>query len=423
MSPTMKEQWIQQMQEKLAGYRQPAPDVSWDEIEKALAQNRRKARAKMVQMWTRRIAAAAAMVLALVAIGYLAQDQQEAPANHDKVEAVVRTLEPARNSRENIVTQPVTTVQSSFLKTAVMGTTGSLTENVSAGEYETSAPQTQESTESVLQESSTPEVKETTVPVEKESTTPAVMESPKYMPLDYPTDIRKPQTSGNRLMAKVYLTNGAMTGANNNISDERTYHFGYSEPGTEPETKPLSHYASAAAKEDATHRLPVRYGLSLRYRLSNRWSIESGLAYTRLHSDISAILPVDNHTDMSVTSNIEQTLSYIGIPVNLSYQLWGSRYASLYVTAGGMAEKMVKGRLHLEENEDQHEMTESVSVGPLQFSMNGALGAELNLTPHISIYAEPGLGYYFDNGSCLRTYYQDHPFSFNLNVGLKFSFK
>ena len=60
----MKEQWIQQMQQKLAGYRQPAPEVSWDEIEKALANNRQKAKARMVQMWTRRIAAAVVVLVA-----------------------------------------------------------------------------------------------------------------------------------------------------------------------------------------------------------------------------------------------------------------------------------------------------------------------------------------------------------------------
>ena len=68
-------------------------------------------------------------------------------------------------------------------------------------------------------------------------------------------------------------------------------------------------------------------------------------------------------------------------------------------------------------------MTESVSIRPLQFSVNGAIGVEFNLSCRFSIYAEPGIGYYFDNGSSLPTYYRDKPFSFNLNVGLKFNIK
>ena len=57
----MKEQWRQQMQQKMADYRQPAPKVSWDALNKALANN--KPKAKIVPMWMRRIAAAVAILL------------------------------------------------------------------------------------------------------------------------------------------------------------------------------------------------------------------------------------------------------------------------------------------------------------------------------------------------------------------------
>ena len=37
------------------------------------------------------------------------------------------------------------------------------------------------------------------------------------------------------------------------------------------------------------HRQPIRFGLSLRYQLDDRWSVESGLSYTRLSSDITIV--------------------------------------------------------------------------------------------------------------------------------------
>ena len=52
----MKEQWRQQMQQKMADYQQPAPEVSWDQLDKALAAN--KSKAKVMPMWTRWLAAA-----------------------------------------------------------------------------------------------------------------------------------------------------------------------------------------------------------------------------------------------------------------------------------------------------------------------------------------------------------------------------
>ena len=36
----MKEEWKKQMQQKMADYRQPAPEVSWNEIDKLLPSHR-----------------------------------------------------------------------------------------------------------------------------------------------------------------------------------------------------------------------------------------------------------------------------------------------------------------------------------------------------------------------------------------------
>ena len=402
----MKEQWIQQMQQKLAGYRQPVPEVSWDEIEKALANNRQRAKARMVQMWTRRIAAAV-VVLVAVTTGYLVLNQQEDTITANKVETEVR--------HEKVSPQPKEE------KIVAKGSVSHKSKKSSVSHKPQILPTDTLPSEPLPE----PEVlqQEEEVPVQLTEESPV----PMYLPLDYPTDVRKPAVSGNRLMAKVYLTNGAMRETEHNIPTEIIYYYEsyiiLGPDGNPIPDKNLSDYASGAAKNDVYHNLPIRYGLSLRYRLNNRWSIESGLVYSHHRSDIHTSLPTDLKPQLYVTSNIEQTLSYIGIPVNVSYQLWGSRYGSFYVTAGGMAEKMVKGRLHVEKSEEWEEKTESVSIRPLQFSVNGAIGAEFNLSRWFSIYAEPGIGYYFDNGSSLPTYYRDKPFSFNLNVGLKFNIK
>lgn len=417
----MKEQWIQQMQQKLAGYRQPAPEVSWDEIEKALANNRQKAKARMVQLWTRRIAAAV-VVLVAVTTGYLAWNQQEETITANNVETEVSNKETSPQPKE----EKIVAKESVSHKSKILSV--SHKPQVLPTDTLRSEPQPEPEVLQQEEELSVQLAEESSAPHDEDSHTQIANTSPMPLPLDYPTDIRKPAVSGNRLMAKVYLTNGAMKETEHNIPTEiiHTYNYVIVGPDGKPldvPTRSLSDYASGAGKNDVYHNLPVRYGLSLRYRLNNRWSLESGLVYTRLCSDIHTALPTDLKPDVTVTSNIEQTLSYIGIPANVSYQLWGSHYGSFYVTAGGMAEKMVKGRLHIEESEDKLETTESVSIRPLQFSVNGAIGAEFNLSRWFSIYAEPGVGYYFDNGSSLPTYYRDKPFGFNLNVGLKINIK
>lgn len=386
----MKEQWRQQMQEKLADYRKSAPEVSWEKIDKALTSN--KPKAKAVLMWMRRIAAAVA-VLVVATAGYLALDRNhEELSRGDGFDHPVSSANGITQSRPHHQESQQTKVEPVVVKAKTHQTTAKAVEV----QEEPPTPQPQEMQPQETRESQEPRH------------THSVVETPKRQTLDEPSVIRQQTSSGSRLMAKVYLSNG-LAGSNSSIRDYG-YPVDFSNNHEKTEPSGLTQYYNNNST-NLTHHQPVRLGLSLRYRLNDRWSIESGLAYTRLRSDLK----------WRSGQEAEQTLSYIGIPVNANYLLWGSRYVNFYVSVGGMVEKMVKGSLYT--TAMGKEQSERISIHPLQFSVNGGIGAEFNLTNQFSIYAEPGMGYYFDNGSDVRTYYQDKPFSFNLNLGLRFNIK
>ena len=372
----MKEQWIIEMQQKLAGYRQPAPEVSWDVIEEALTKNRHRVKAKKVQMWTCRIAAAV-LVLVVATMGYRALNKQEATIPQLTEAEPVITGSEINGERQESNLSPLTFHHSPL--SIPQGETSSVPQ-----EEASPTPQTEEPQE--VKESQ--EVKEPPVQATKDS--------PKLQTLDYPTEIRKPTPSGNRLMAKVYMSS-AMTG---NLYES------YGRPDiyilgvlTRYPNYPNSSYSNLAVPTEhyVHHRQPVRFGLSLRYRLTDCWSVESGLTYTRLSSDITTII-------LNETTVTEQRLNYIGLPLNISYELWRSRYFGLYLSGGSTIEKCL-------------------NASPWQFSLNGAAGAEYKLTDFFSLYAEPGIGYYFKDGSSTPTIYKDHPLNFNLSFGLRLNLK
>ena len=58
-----------------------------------------------------------------------------------------------------------------------------------------------------------------------------------------------------------------------------------------------------------------------------------------------------------------------------------------------------------------------------QLSVNASIGAEYKVTNSFGFYVEPGLGYYFNDGSSVSTVYKDHPLNYNLNFGLRFSLR
>ena len=169
-------------------------------------------------------------------------------------------------------------------------------------------------------------------------------------------------------------------------------------------------------KTEYDHHLPIRIGLSVAYALTDRLSISSGLTYTRLASDIK---------DASRESKYigEQRLHYVGIPVNVSYKVASSRWISLYGTAGVLAEKCVSGTTdegYVENNTMKYTNTHDISSKPLQMSVNAGVGIQFDFIDNVGIYAEPGLSYYFDDGSALQTIYKEKPLNFNLNVGVRF---
>lgn len=169
-------------------------------------------------------------------------------------------------------------------------------------------------------------------------------------------------------------------------------------------------------KTEYDHHLPIRIGLSVAYALTDRLSISSGLTYTRLASDIK---------DASRESKYigEQRLHYVGIPVNVSYKVASFRWLGLYGTAGVLAEKCVSGTTdegYVENNTMKYTNTHDISSKPLQMSVNAGVGIQFDFVDNVGIYAEPGLSYYFDDGSALQTIYKEKPLNFNLNVGVRF---
>lgn len=151
------------------------------------------------------------------------------------------------------------------------------------------------------------------------------------------------------------------------------------------------------------HRQPIAFGLTVRKQLGTGFSIESGLTYTLLASDV-----YESNSTMAVS----QKLHYLGVPLRAAWQFYEGRRLRAYVSAGGAAEKCVQARRG----------GEHLSVHALQWSLTGAVGAELRLTSRLGLYLEPGVAHYFDDGSAVQTIRKEHPTAFSLQTGLRLSY-
>ena len=120
-----------------------------------------------------------------------------------------------------------------------------------------------------------------------------------------------------------------------------------------------------------------------------------------------------------------QTLQYIGIPLNASFNLLDKRYLTLYLSAGGEMEKCVKGRTKADEYEDGRYMRTTdtpVKLKTLQWSVNAAAGLQVNILRELGVYVEPGVVHHFGKAQKVHSIYTDRPTDFSLRFGLRYSF-
>lgn len=177
-------------------------------------------------------------------------------------------------------------------------------------------------------------------------------------------------------------------------------------------------YQQVAHKEtvntEIKHHTPVSLGVMLRHSLNEKWSVETGLVYTLLASDLYAKGSGIQYTE-------KQELHYVGVPLRLNRNLWKNRRWNVYVSSGGMIEKCVSAKLEKDKmifsGRTKHK--EDLEVDEWQWSFSAALGAQFNVTKQVSVYAEPGVAYYWDDGSSVETIRKEKPFNLNLQIGIR----
>ena len=163
------------------------------------------------------------------------------------------------------------------------------------------------------------------------------------------------------------------------------------------------------------HQLPITIQFSLSHQLSRRLSLETGLSYTQLKSTFN--------TGSSLAYIQErQRIHYLGIPLRFGWRWYSRAHVSLYSSAGAMLELPIYANTdirHINNGLNAFQKDESLSV-PCQWSTTLGIGLQYDFTPHLGIYLEPSLQYFFNDGSDIKTYRTEHPLQITLPIGLRF---
>ena len=433
----MKRNWKEDIHDRLGNFETDAPDGLWEAIHQRMAQTERAQAEKrqtafVLQPTLRRTACAAAACLALVAgFQYFADGGKETAngvkqAGGDGMIAVGGTV--ASDNSRYVASKPATAsivaTNLASVRVAKNGVTPAADAAVLPTQNSESA---QISTPQHLNPSTSQHPNPSTSQHLNTSTsqphTPSTSQplNPSTSLLAYtPADNSRGRHEG---AARWTLSTSATTGmgASSVTNSTATYVEAVGPDDViwadNPQLGIGIFNQGKSVKTEYKHRLPVRVGLNVAYRLTDRLSVESGVSYTRLSSDMK------DGTKNNYSSS-SQKLDYIGVPLNVKYRAFGYRRLSVYASAGLLTEKCVSGKTTHEyviSGEKKKHEAEDVAAKPWQLSVNAALGAQFDVLRNVGVYVEPGVSYYFDDRSPLSTIYKEKPLNFNLNLGVRYT--
>ena len=414
-----KELWMNKLKEKLGDYSEPLPASGWEQLEKELMPPVER-KIYPYRKWT--VAAAAVILLALVSslslyflgtpaaddirhaktpalasVPDILPDAQQPDATGTTVEPVVRPVVKDRIAKaERNIPQPTANADAPVQKEKqapleVGAKSGDRKAEVEQMEETKVAQQKQTDTEQPGNKPRRPSSRDKLhIPTEKASSQKGTWS----MGLSVgnsggaSTELGSGIPSYMSRVSMVSVSNGLLS-----IPSDQTLVF---EDG-------VPYLRQANQVVDMKHHQPISFGLSVRKSLAKGFSVETGLTYTLLSSD-AKFADSDQKT--------EQKLHYLCIPLKANWNFLDKKLFTLYVSGGGMIEKCVYGKLG----------TEKETVKPLQFSVSGAVGAQFNATKRVGIYVEPGVAYFFDDGSDVQTIRKENPFNFNIQAGIRLTY-
>lgn len=175
--------------------------------------------------------------------------------------------------------------------------------------------------------------------------------------------------------------------------------------------------SNSTPETQVKHYQPLVLGVRVAYQFNERWSLETGLTYNFMRSDLRS-------GGDSYYYEASQNLHFVGLPITASYTFWSSKRFKTYAGAGVWLEKCVAGDIKTDYYKNEIKVSqqdESVMVDPLQCAVKMDLGIQYAFNRHIGLYLEPGLLYHVQTHDPVETIYKEKPFNFNIEMGVRFS--
>lgn len=350
--------------------KEDVPAEIWNGVSEGLDKAARK---RTVVLWWRRAAAGTAVAASLAALMVLGHEDAQLPDG--KADEMIAVVEDQTVSNE-LFAEDIMHEEMSFHEEKVEQAVVHRQVSEAAVSMLTAMADTEEAVD-------VEEVAEEHIPQDAHEAVQAA-EKPQRVMEDWGEDEKK----GRREVSLVF---SGIAGTNSAKNDSRPG------PMKAPSAAIPQKTGITETSSRSTYGIPLSAGIGVKIGLNDRWSIGIGADYTYLsrifygkYTQVGEGGQITN----TISSDIRNTQSYIGIPVNVFCNILGNEHLNFYAYAGGTVEKCISDKYEVLNTTFTHKE----KVKGAQFSANVGIGVEFMLGKHLGLYIDPSLRYYFDNG-------------------------
>lgn len=172
------------------------------------------------------------------------------------------------------------------------------------------------------------------------------------------------------------------------------------------------------ATPEVAFGMPVAFGVGLNYQFSERVSVGTGIRYSWFSRTFVGdyydedLFPYENR-------DIDNFQHWIGIPLNIYYDLISSRYWHFHTFAGAGAEFLLSNNYRVHHTPQDVTYKDKTKYPPL-FSVGAGVGVEFKMSNTVGVFFDPSFRYYLNASKAPRSIRTVQPFCVDIEAGLRF---